>query len=242
MLCPYSTQQQQAAHSSTQDAHSSTQHADRQLTAAYNSTVNITHLAALSLSCSFQYLIRHPATFPSAWDTRVCIDIQRNTSIGSRSLARVYVYLERRFGGRGGGGRSEDSDDCSTRTAMTIAQSSTEQLKAAHSSSQQHTAAHSSSQQHIAADRQLTAAHSGTQQLTVAHSSSQQHTAAHSSTQQLTTAHSMPTYLPNRPCHYLLVPAHMTRLDPVCARDSFGALQHALTRGRARILRGWQLC
>ena len=112
-----------------------------------------------------------PHTTPSRLSKRlrhagVCIDTHRNTSIGSRSLARAYVYLERRFGGRGGGGRSEDSDDCSTKTAMTIAQSSTEQLKAAHSSSQQHTAAHSSSQQ-----------------LTAAHSSSQQHTAAHSSTQ-----------------------------------------------------------
>ena len=29
----------------------------------------------------------------------VCIDTHRNTSIGSLSLARVYVYLERRFGG-----------------------------------------------------------------------------------------------------------------------------------------------
>ena len=30
----------------------------------------ITHLAALSPSCSFQRLIRHPAAFPSAWDTQ----------------------------------------------------------------------------------------------------------------------------------------------------------------------------
>ena len=52
--------------------------------------------------------------------------------------------------------REHDSDDCSTRTAMTIAQSSTEQHRAAQSSAQQLTAAHSSSQQ-------LTAEHSSTQ-------------------------------------------------------------------------------
>ena len=51
----------------------------------------ITHLAALSLSCSFQCLQRtHPAAFKSTRDTRVCTDTHRNTSIDSRSLARVY--------------------------------------------------------------------------------------------------------------------------------------------------------
>jgi hypothetical protein len=44
------------------------------------------------------------------------------------------------------------------------------------------------------------------------------------------------------PDHYLPGPAHMTRLDPVCARDSFGASPCALFRGRAWILRGSPCC
>jgi len=44
------------------------------------------------------------------------------------------------------------------------------------------------------------------------------------------------------PDHYLPGPAHMTRLDPVCARDSFGASPCALFRGRAGILRGSPCC
>ena len=134
------------------------------------------------------------------------------TLTGTHALALVCTCTWKGVWGLRRCGWNEDSDDCRTRTAMTIAQSSTEQHITAHSSLQQHTATHSSSQQHIAADRQLTAAHSSSQQFTVAHSSSQQlivahsstqqHTAAHSSSQQHTAAHSMPTHLPNRPRHY----------------------------------------
>jgi len=35
------------------------------------------------------------------------------------------------------------------------------------------------------------------------------------------------------PDHYLPGPAHVTRLDPVCARDSFGASPHALAGVRS---------
>ena len=60
--------------------------------------------------------------------------------------------------------------------------------------------------------------------MTAAHSSTQQHTAC-----QPTCSTCLITTCPG--------PAHVTRLDPVCARDSFGALPHALARGRARISR-----
>ena len=138
---------------------------------------------------------------------------------------------------------------------MTIAQSSTEQLKAAQSSAQQLTAAHSSSQQLTAAHSSRQAAHSSSQRHTAAHSSSQQLTAAHSSSQQLTAAHSSTQQLPaahsstqqHTACQPtcptgLVTTAHRTRLDPVCARDSFGASPCALFRGRAGIWRGSPCC
>jgi hypothetical protein len=138
---------------------------------------------------------------------------------------------------------------------MTIAQSSTEQHIAAQSSAQQLTAAHSSSQQLTAAHSSRQAAHSSSQRHTAAHSSSQQLTAAHSSSQQLTAAHSSTQQLPaahsstqqHTACQPtcptgLVTTAHRTRLDPVCARDSFGASPCALFRGRAGILRGSPCC
>ena len=113
------------------------------------------------------------STLKSPRDTRgYDTDTHRNTSIGSRSFGKG-------FGGRGGG-RSEDSDDCSTRTAMTIARrqwwlqhdnsddyNTTTVMTKAHSITHQHTtcrqAAHSSTQH---ADRYLTAAHSSTVYIT----------------------------------------------------------------------------
>jgi len=117
----------------------------------------------------------------------------------------------------------------------TIAQSSTEQRTAAHSSTQQLTAAHSSTSQQKGSSQQHTAAHSSSQQLTVAHSSTQQHTAAHSISQQHTACQ------PTCPTG-LVTTAHRTRLDPVCARDSFGASPCTLFRGRAGILWGSPCC
>ena len=126
--------------------------------------MSITHLAAPSLSCSSQCPAtsaqplfqrrrhpRHACESPSRVPRRscalssaellfqhagVCIDTHRKTCIGSRSFGKA-------FGGSGGAGRNEDSDDCSTTTVMTIAQSSTEQHIAAQNSTQQLAAAHS---------------------------------------------------------------------------------------------------
>jgi len=73
----------------------------------------ITHPAALSLSSADNVHTQPPLKAP---ETRGGT-IQTLTSTHPLALARS----ERRLGGGGGAGRSEDSDGCSTRIAMTIA-------------------------------------------------------------------------------------------------------------------------
>ena len=76
----------------------------------------ITHLAALSsLSLSSAYNV-HTQPPLKAPETRGGT-IQTLTGTHPLALAR----LERRLGGGGGAGRSEDSDGCSTTTVMTAA-------------------------------------------------------------------------------------------------------------------------
>ena len=51
----------------------------------------ITHLAALSPSCSFQHLIRHPAAFPSAWDTQTKPEYKYDVN------NHVFLYIYKPF-------------------------------------------------------------------------------------------------------------------------------------------------
>ena len=72
-------------------------------------------------------------------------------------------------------------------------------------------------------------------------------TTTHSSSQRLSTQLNTAQHQQHTACQPtcptgLVTTAHRTRLDPVCARDSFGASPCALFRGRAGILRGSPCC